>query len=83
MILDELEQERCNKNLITINTKCTFGWPGLVEDPGGRGGGGKPLDMRVLACNVALSYISFASGFCRICISYLLLLLKQNCSRRK
>lgn len=43
MILDELEQERCNKNLITINTKCTFGWPGLVEDPGGRGGGGNPL----------------------------------------
>ena len=42
MILDELEQERCNKNLITINTKCTFGWPGLVEDPGGRGGGVTP-----------------------------------------
>ena len=39
MILDELEQERCNKNLITINTKCTFGWPGRVEDPEGRGGG--------------------------------------------
>lgn len=38
MILDELEQERCNKNPITINTKCTFGWPGLVEDPEGRGG---------------------------------------------
>ena len=43
MILDELEQERCNKNLITINTKRAFGWPGLVEDPGGRGGGGNPL----------------------------------------
>ena len=40
MILDELEQERCNKNLITVNTKCTFGWPGLAEDPGWRGGGG-------------------------------------------
>lgn len=38
MILDELEQERCNKNPITINTKCTFAWPGLVEDPEGRGG---------------------------------------------
>lgn len=37
MILDELEQERCNKNLITINTKCTFGWPGPVEDPRGSG----------------------------------------------
>ena len=41
MILDELEQERCNESLFTINTKCTFGWPGLVEDPGsGEGGGG-------------------------------------------
>lgn len=40
MILDELEQERCNKNPITIKTKCTFGWPGLVEDPGLGGGGG-------------------------------------------
>lgn len=42
MILDELEQERCNKNPITINTKCAFGWPGLVEDPEGRGGGVTP-----------------------------------------
>ena len=40
MILDELEQERCSKNRIKINTKCTFGWPGLAEDPGGTGGGG-------------------------------------------
>ena len=44
MILDELEQERCNESLFTINTKCTFGWPGLVEDPGsGGGGGGNPF----------------------------------------
>ena len=42
MILDELEQERCSKNLITINAKCTFGWPGLVEDPPGVGGGVTP-----------------------------------------
>lgn len=42
MILDELEQERCNKSLFTINTKCTFGWPGLVEDPGS-GEGGNPF----------------------------------------
>lgn len=63
MILDELEQERCNKSLFTINTKCTFGWPGLVEDPGSGEGAGVTLYIRVLACNFAVSYMFFCLCF--------------------
>ena len=77
MILDELEQERCSKSLFTINTKCTFGWPGLVEDPrSGEGGGGgvTPLHSgpslqfrRLLYVFLPLFFSEFAFLACCYC----------------